>query len=90
MTKILVLVHLKGATTLQYDNLVKDLTDAGQLKLKVRPHHFACIKEKEILVVDIWESASDFAKFGEIMIPAAKKNGIIAEAEVFQLYNELD
>ena len=53
MSKVLAIVHLKGATTEQYDNLVADLTDAGQLKLKARPHHFASIKEGEILVVDI-------------------------------------
>ncbi|MCF6222796.1 MAG: hypothetical protein L3J34_03605 [Flavobacteriaceae bacterium] len=90
MAKVLALVHLKGATTKQYDNLVQDLTNAGQLKLKERPHHFASIKDGEILVVDIWESAEDFDKFGEIMVPLAKKNGIDAEAELFPLYNELD
>ncbi len=89
MAKVLAMVHLKGATTKQYDNLVQDLTNAGQLKLKVRPHHFASIKEGEILVVDIWESAEDFGEFGEIMVPLAKKNGIDAEAELFPLYNEL-
>ena len=90
MAKVLAMVHLKGATTKQYDNLVKDLADAGQLKLKVRPHHFASIKKGEILVVDIWESAEDFGEFGKIMVPLAKKNGIDAEAELFPLYNELD
>ena len=90
MAKILAMVHLKGATTKQYDNLVQDLADAGQLKLKARPHHFASVKEGEILVVDIWESAEDFGEFGKIMVPLAKKNGINAEAELFPLHNELD
>ncbi len=90
MGKVLAVVRLKGATTKQYDNLVQDLTDAGQLKLKARPHHFASIKEGEILVVDIWESAEDFGQFGEIMVPLAKKNGINAEAELYPLHNEID
>ena len=90
MAKILAMVHLKGATTKQYDNLVQDLADEGQLKLKARPHHFASVKEGEILVVDIWESAEDFGEFGKIMVPLAKKNGIDAEAELFPLHNELD
>lgn len=90
MSKVLAIVHLKGATTEQYDNLVTDLTDAGQLKLKARPHHFASIKEGEILVVDIWESAEAFGEFGKIMLPLAKKNGIDAEAELFPLHNQLD
>ena len=90
MAKVLAMVHLKGASKKQYDNLVQDLSDAGQLKLKERPHHFAFVKEDKISVVDIWESAEDFGKFGEIMVPLAKKNGIDAEAELFPLYNELD
>jgi len=90
MSKVLVIVHLKGATTKQYDNLVQDLTVAGQLKLKERPHHFASVKEEEILVVDIWESAEAFGEFGKIMLPLAKKNGIAAEAELFPLHNQLD
>ena len=90
MSKVLVIVHLKGATTKQYDNLVQDLTVAGQLKLKERPHHFASVKEEGILVVDIWESAEDFGEFGKIMLPLAKKNGIDAEAELFPLHNQLD
>jgi len=90
MSKVLAIVHLKGATTKQYDNLVKDLTVAGQLKLKARPHHFASVKEGEVLVVDIWESAEAFGEFGKIMVPLAKKNGIDAEAELFPLHNQLD
>ncbi len=89
MSKVLAVVHLKGATTNQYDNLLKDLTDAGQLNLKERPHHFASIKSDEILVIDIWESAEDFGNFGKIMVPLAMKNGIAAEAELYPLYNEL-
>ena len=90
MQKVLAVVHLKGATTDQYDHLLKDLTDAGHLKLTARPHHFASLKEGEILVVDIWESAEAFGQFGQIMIPAAMKHGIVAEAELYPLYNELD
>lgn len=90
MSKVLAIVHLKGATTKQYDNLVQDLTVAGQLKLKARPHHFASVKDGEVLVVDIWESAEAFGQFGNIMVPLAKKNGIDAEAEILPLHNQLD
>ena len=90
MTKLLAIVHLKGATTKSYDDLLVDLKEAKQIKLKARPHHFASIKEGEILVVDIWESAEDFKKFGEIMVPLAKKHGIDAQPELYPLHNQLD
>lgn len=90
MSKVLAIVHLNGATTTSYDNLLVDLKGANQIKLKARPHHFASIKEDEIQVVDIWESAEDFQKFGKIMVPLAKKHGIDAQPELYPLHNQLD
>lgn len=90
MKKVLAIVHLKDATTKSYDNLLVDLKGANQIKLKSRPHHFASIKESEMLVVDIWESVEDFQKFGEVMVPLAKKHGIDAQPEFYPLHNQLD
>ena len=90
MSKVLAIVHLNGATTTSYDNLLVDLKEAKQLKLKARLHHFASIKEGEIQVVDIWESAADFQKIGEIMLPLAQKHGIDAQPKLYPLHNQLD
>jgi hypothetical protein len=91
MKKVLVIVDFKGASQQQYDAAVKDLGEAGQVKLKERPHHFAAIKGDGMYIIDIWDSAEDFAKFGEIMIPIVKKHGIAdPHVEVLPLHNELD
>jgi hypothetical protein len=91
MKKVLVIVDFKSATAQQYDDSVKDLTTAGQLKLKARPHHFAAVKDDGMYIIDIWESEEDFAKFGEIMIPVITKNGITPpEIKILPLHNELD
>jgi hypothetical protein len=91
MKKVLVIVDFKGATAQQYDNSVKDLGEAGQLKLKARPHHFAAIKDDGVYVIDVWESEEDFTKFGEIMIPIVIKNGItLPRVQILPLHNELD
>lgn len=91
MKKVLVIVDFKGATLQQYDDSVKDLAEAGQLSLKERPHHFAAAKDDGVYVIDIWESAEDFTKFGEIMIPIIVKNGITPpHVEILPLHNELD
>jgi hypothetical protein len=91
MKKVLVIVDFKGATKQQYDDSVRDLTAAGQLKLKERPHHFAAIKEDGMYIIDIWEAEEDFAKFGEIMIPIIIKNGITPpQVQILPLHNELD
>lgn len=90
MKKVLAIVHIKGATTKSYDDLLVDLKEVKQIKLKARPHHFTSIKEGEILVVDIWESVEDFQKFGQIMMPLAKKHGIDAQPEMYPLNNQLD
>jgi hypothetical protein len=91
MKQVLVIVDFKGATQQQYDDSVRDLTAAGQLKLKARPHHFAAVRGDGMYIIDIWESAEDFSKFGEIMIPVILKNGIATpQVEVLPLHNELD
>jgi hypothetical protein len=74
----------KDATKQQNDDAVKDLAEAGQLKLKAGLHHFAAVKGHG-------ESAGDFSKFGEIMISIVKKHGIAdPHVEVLPLHNELD
>ncbi len=91
MKKVLVILDFKGASQQQYDDSVKDLVAAGQLKLKERPHHFAAVKGDGMYIIDVWESAEDFTKFGEIMIPIVKKHGIAdPHVEVLHLHNELD
>ncbi len=90
MKKVLVIVDFNGATKQQYDDSVRDLTAAGQLKLKTRPYHFAAVKEDGMYIIDIWESAEDFAKFGEIMIPIVINNGITPpQPVILPLHNEL-
>lgn len=91
MKKVLVIVDFKGASAQQYDDSVKDLTTAGQLSLKERPHHFAAVKGDGMYIIDIWESEEDFTKFGEIMIPIITKNGITPpQIQILPLHNELD
>jgi hypothetical protein len=91
MGKVLVIADFKGATQQQYDDSLRDLTTAGQLKLKERPHHFAALKEDGMYIIDIWDSAEDFSKFGEIMVPIIIKNGITPpQVQILPLHNELD
>lgn len=89
MQKILAIVHLKGSSILHYENFVKDLSNAGQHLLQERLHHFASVKEREILIADIWESAEVFSKYVDIMMPLALENGFVPKAEINTLYHEL-
>lgn len=91
MKKVLVIVDFKEATIEQYDDSIRDLAIAGQLYLEERPHHFAAVKGDGMHIVDIWESAEDFTRFGEVMIPIITKRGITSpQIQILPLHSELD
>jgi hypothetical protein len=69
--------------------LTEYFTNRLHLWHQVSNYYLAAVYLPEVLVVDIWDSAEDFTRFGEIMLPIAKKNGVEAEAEIYPLYNEL-
>ena len=89
MHKILAIVHLKGTSTLHYDTFAKELSYAGKHLLQERLHHFTSVKESEILIADVWESAEVFSRYVDIMMPLAFENGFTPKAEINTLYQEL-
>lgn len=89
MQKILVILHLKGSSALQYDAFAQNLSYAGKHLLHERLHHFACINESEILIADVWKSAEVFSQYVDILMPLALENGFIPKAEINTLYQEL-
>lgn len=89
MQKILVIVHLKGSSTLHYDAFAQDLSHAGKHLLHERLHHFASVNESEILIADVWKSAEVFSKYIDILMPLALENGFTPKAEINTLYQEL-
>ena len=62
----LVLIELDGLTTADYDALTADLAaHAGDGSAHPAVSHVVGVSDDGLVVVDIWESADQFAEFGE-------------------------
>ncbi len=89
MKKVLVQFNIPGMTAKQYDQTWTDLRAAGQANPKGLLNHFGAHNGNDWLVVDVWESAEAFNKFGETLLPILSKNGVAkAEPVVTPVYYE--
>ncbi len=89
MQKILAIVHLKGSSTLHYDNFAREQIIASKHLLTERLHHFVSVGDEVILIADVWKSAEVFRKYVDILLPLALANGFTPKAEINTLYQEL-
>ena len=66
-----------GFTPAVYDNVIKQLEQAGAGFGKVPGRRFHCAMEVDgaVSVFDVWDSMEQFQKFGETLVPIMKKLG---------------
>jgi len=88
MKKVMVMFEFPGATTKQYDNIMKDLNAMGTLNNNGLIFHSCSSNSKGLTICDVWESESAISRFGEILYPLLKKHGIKAvQPEIIPLHN---
>jgi hypothetical protein len=66
------------STAAQYDQIIRDLTQAGFAAPKGRLYHAAQPDGDRWCVVDVWESSAAFETFGKTLIPILARNGVPA------------
>jgi hypothetical protein len=76
MGKVLVHFNIPEMTSKQFDAAWEDLRAAGITSPAGLIHHTGAADGNNWLVVDVWESAQAFAKFGEILGPILHKHGV--------------
>lgn len=76
MEKVIVQFNIPGMTAQQYDQVWEDLRAAGQANPEGLAHHVGGPQGDNWVVVDLWESAEAFGKFGETLVPILEKNGV--------------
>lgn len=92
MERIIVQFNIPGMTAQQYDQVWTELRNAGQAHPHGLHHHIGGQQGNNWLVVDVWESAEDFQKFGETLMPILQKIGVSNEAQpvITKLHNEYE
>ena len=76
MKKQLVQFNIPGMTSKQYDQAWQELRKAGLSNPKGLIHHVGAQQGNNWVVVDVWESAEAFMKFGETLMPILSKLGV--------------
>ena len=89
MEKVLVQFRVPGVSTKQFDQAWDDLRAAGQTNPKGLLHHMAAHQDNNLVVIDVWESQEEFAKFGETLGPIMAKNGIEGQPTITPVHYEL-
>ena len=82
MKKQLVQFNIPGMTAKQYDQCWDELRKAGLSNPQGLIFHVGAQQGNNWVVVDVWESAEAFAKFGETLMPILSKNGFPDAAPV--------
>ena len=76
MEKIMVQFNIPGMTSKQFDQAWDELRKAGLEHPSGLIHHVAGQQGNNWVVVDVWESAEHFNKFGETLMPILGKVGV--------------
>ena len=74
--KVLVIVDVPGMTTQQFNDAWDHMKGLGHHAPDGLIHHFGGDYESGMTVVDVWDSAEHFQKFGEVLRPVLAKLGI--------------
>ena len=60
---------VQGMTAEKYDDVIKQLQDAGRGAPAGRTYHTAFERENGLHVFDVWDSQETFDAFGETLMP---------------------
>ena len=93
MERVIVQFSIPGMTSKEYDQVWTELRNAGQSNPSGLHHHIGAQQGNNWLVVDVWDSADAFNRFGETLMPILRKVGIDVDRHkptVLPLYYEYE
>ena len=79
MEKVIVQISIPGMTAKEYDQVWTELRKAGQSHPAGLHHHVGARQGNNWMVIDVWESAEAFNKFGETLVPILRNNGVAVD-----------
>ncbi len=85
---IVAIYDVSDQTAHQYDQLIKELEEAGAGSPEGRLYHVACSKGSGYLVVDVWESGDQLEQFSQTLVPIIQKlGGTPIEPQIYPVSN---
>ena len=85
---IVAIFDASDQTAHQYDQLIKELEEAGAGSPKGRMYHVICFKDGGMFAVDVWESGELLQQFAETLMPITQEIGVtLAEPQIYPVHN---
>lgn len=78
-----------SSTSEQYDEVVRRLTDSGELPADGFDYHVAFTSEGQLLVSEVWDSQEQFEAFGRRVMPILSDVALehSGQPQVFEVHN---
>jgi hypothetical protein len=76
MEKVIIQMSIPGMTAKEYDQAWAELRKAGLSHPSGLHHHVGAQQGNNWMVIDVWESAEAFDKFGETLMPILRNLGV--------------
>ena len=80
----------KSMNTSKYNEIIKQLEQAGAGAPKGRLYHVCYGNESELQVTDVWDSSESFDAFGQTLMPILQEIGVDpGEPEISEVHNTI-
>jgi hypothetical protein len=73
---IVVVFTPPSMNTTQYDEIIRQLEEAGAGSIKERLYHVCYGSGDQLRVLDVWESVEAFEQFGATLLPILQRVGV--------------
>jgi hypothetical protein len=87
---IIAMFEVSGASASKYDEVVRRLTEIGQLVPDGQLYHVCYGDKQNLQVVNVFESQAKFESFGAKLGPILQEMGITAKPKVFDVYSIIE
>lgn len=87
---IIVKFDVEGADSTKYDEVIRRLTEIGQLTPDGQMYHICYGDKQRLQVINVFESQAKLDAFGAVLMPILQEMGITASATIDEIYNIIE
>jgi hypothetical protein len=87
---ILAMFEVKGSTAAKYDEVIRRLTDMGQLQPDGQMYHICYGDGDDLQVINVFENQVKLDAFGATLMPILQDMSIEAKPTIFEVYNIIE
>ena len=81
---------VKGSTAAKYDEVIRRLTEMGQLQPDGQMYHICYGDRDNLQVINVFENQAKLEAFGATLMPILQDMGIEATPTISEIYNIIE